>query len=103
VSAGPQALWAKGSGESSVDFSVWKLQAGVGLWSPVELCHAVLRCADRFAADELELKPEPSLESFGVRLPKGQQQQQQEEQQQQQEQQQQEEANGAADSDDDAG
>lgn len=54
--------------------------------------------ADRFAADELELKPEPSLESFGVRLPKGQQQQKQQEQEPQEE-----EANGAADGDDGAG
>jgi hypothetical protein len=29
--------------------------------------HAVLCCAGRFAADELELKPEPTLESFGIK------------------------------------
>jgi hypothetical protein len=42
-------------------------------------------CADRFASDELELKPEPTLESFGIRPSKGAAAANQQQQQAQQE------------------
>lgn len=41
--------------------------------------------ADRFAADDLELKPEPTLESFGIKTSKGAAANQQQQQSQQQE------------------
>ena len=64
----------------------------------VVLCRAVPCCADRFAADQLDLKPEPSLESFGIKTDKAAQQQGQQQPGKQQQQ-----GNGAADSEDEPG